>query len=140
MVYILTSESVVESRVFAPAALSDKTQSPTVFQCYGKGHVGFLGDVNGEDESIKAVLAMCGLTSSTTPPVVVAGVEDSEAGRTYCSGCGKQARKKAETMGEKYKCCSKCKVCYYCCTRCQKAHWQAGHKGDCKYMNGNDDD
>ena len=140
MVYTVSSESVLESRVFAPAALSDKTQSPTVFQCYGKGHVGFLGDVNGEDGSTKAILAMCGLTRSTTPPVVVAGTEDTDVGGVYCSGCGKQARKKGETMGENYKRCSKCKVCHYCSSRCQKAHWQAGHKEDCKYMNDDDED
>ncbi|KAA6409830.1 MAG: hypothetical protein FRX48_06442 [Lasallia pustulata] len=132
-VYI-NSESDLESQV-APEAVSDKNESPTVFQCYGKGHVGFLGDCNGEDGTIEAILAMCGVTSTTRPPIVAAGAEDPEAGGWYCSGCGRQARMQGNAEGQNYKYCSRCKMCHYCSDFCQKAHWEASHKKECKFMN-----
>ena len=80
MLYITTPESKLESLVWAAEDVSDVSQSPTVFQPYGKGHVGFLGDVNGEDGTTKAILALCGLASNTTVPVVVAETEDLHGG------------------------------------------------------------
>lgn len=85
------------------------------------------GDVNAEAGTMRVTLAMCGLTSTTTPPVVVAGFDDPEAGGLYCSGCGKQAR----TDGQDYKRCGRCQACYYCSVSCQRAHWDAGHEKDC---------
>jgi hypothetical protein len=33
---------------------------------------------------------------------------------------------------EKYKCCSKCKLCWYCSIRCQKKDWKNNHKLRCE--------
>lgn len=132
-VYVPGSGSHLDSRAGREVA-GDMNESPIVFQCYGKGHVGYLGDVNGDNATTKANLAMCGVTSTTRPPQVVAGSEDPRAGGLYCSGCGKQGRIGGNAEGEKYKCCFKCKMCYYCSARCRKAHWQASHKEVCKLM------
>ena len=137
--YTTTSESQLESLVWAAMPMHNETQSPVVFQSYGKGRVGYAGDVNAEAGTTKAILAMCGLTVTTTPPVGTAGTSDPEAGGLYCSGCGKQARSNGEGKGEEYKFCSRCKACCYCSVPCQRAHWDAGHKRDCKYMGINSD-
>ena len=102
--------------------------------------MGYAGDVNAESGTTKAVLAMCGLTSTTTPPVVIAGTSDPEAGGFYCSGCGKQSRSNGESKTEEYKRCGGCQASYYCSVPCQRAHWEAGHKKDCRYMGINEDD
>lgn len=137
--YTTTSESRLESSVWSAMPMHDETQSPVVFESYGKGRVGFAGDANAETGTTKAILALCGLTSNTTPPVVIAGTSNPNAGGLYCSGCGKQARTADQNKGEGYKRCSRCQACYYCSMSCQKAHWEAGHKKDCKYMGINDD-
>jgi len=42
-----------------------------------------------------------------------------------CKACGKGA------LGEKLRCCAKCKRVYYCCKECQVKDWTA-HKPDCE--------
>ena len=135
MLYVTISESMLESLVWSATPVNDHTQSPAILQCFGRGHVGYLGDCNSEDGTTKAVLGLCGLTSTTKPPQVVAGIEDPQAGGFYCWSCKKQ-----ESYGENYKRCAKCQACYYCSESCQRTHWLAGHKKNCKYMGINSDD
>ena len=40
---------------------ADAKQTAVAFAKYGKGWVGYVGDVNGEEGSDKVILAMCGL-------------------------------------------------------------------------------
>jgi hypothetical protein len=58
--YLPSTESRTESRVFAPASV-DTQQTPVAFGAIGSGHLGYIGDVNGEEGSTAVVLAMCGL-------------------------------------------------------------------------------
>jgi hypothetical protein len=60
-VYLSTDESVVESIVFGPRRVSDRTQTPAAFTKVGEGRVGYVGDVNNEDETTPLVFGMCGL-------------------------------------------------------------------------------
>ncbi|KAK2879543.1 hypothetical protein FQN49_000763 [Arthroderma sp. PD_2] len=60
-VYSPTKNSVTESLVFASQPVGDLSQKPVVFAAYGQGWVGYVGDVNGEEGSHAAVLAMCKL-------------------------------------------------------------------------------
>jgi hypothetical protein len=62
-VYLPSSESRIESAVFAPLAVGDRTQSPAAFARVGAGKVGYVGDVNNEGDTATAVLRMCGLGS-----------------------------------------------------------------------------
>lgn len=39
----------------------DRTESPIVFVKYGKGNVGWIGDVNAEDKTTSVVKVMCGI-------------------------------------------------------------------------------
>jgi len=137
-VYVTTPDSRVESRVFPPNPAHDPVQAPAVFQAYGKGYVGYLGDVNGEEGTSKAILALCGLTSNTSPPTVSQGIPNPTAGGAYCSGCGEQEPPVGQ--GERYQRCGKCQKCYYCSRKCQKDHWDGGHKKNCKYMRDEDTD
>ncbi|MCJ1245451.1 hypothetical protein MMC30_002655 [Trapelia coarctata] len=136
--YITTPESRVESNVFPPTSVHDAVQAPAVFQAYGKGYVGYLGDVNGEEGTSKAILALCGLTPTTSPPTVCRRIPNPKAGGTYCSGCGEQEAPVGQ--GERYQRCGKCRKCYYCSRKCQKDHWDGGHKKECKYMRDEDED
>lgn len=57
--YLPSSESRVESNVFPPTKLSES--EPAVgWTKVGDGWVGYIGDVNGEEESTGVILAMCG--------------------------------------------------------------------------------
>lgn len=60
-VYLPTNESVVESNVFGPRRVGDRTQTPAAFARVGEGRVGYVGDVNNEEETTPLVLGMCGL-------------------------------------------------------------------------------
>jgi len=60
-VYLPMSRSRIQSMVFYPSRVEDLTQTPAAFRDYGKGKLGYLGDVNAEVETNKVVLAMCGL-------------------------------------------------------------------------------
>ena len=136
MLYIPTSQSQIESSVWAPMPVNDLTQSPTVFQTYGKGHVGFLGDVNSETGTTKAVVALCRLSSGIVPSRVTAGSRLPDAGGWYCAGCGKQESSRAGTA---FKRCGACQVCHYCSVACQTNHWSEGHKKLCKFMKDDDE-
>jgi hypothetical protein len=60
-VYLPSNDSVVESNVFGPRRVGDRTQTPAAFTKIGEGKVGYVGDVNNEDETSPLVLGMCGL-------------------------------------------------------------------------------
>ncbi|MCJ1422039.1 hypothetical protein MMC32_008408 [Xylographa parallela] len=140
MLYVPTEDSQLESLVWQPKPISDLTQSPAMFATCGKGHVGFLGDVNGETGTTKTVLALSGLSKGTKPPSVSSGGASPNAGGWYCAACGKQEVRPAAGQGEGFKRCGKCHVCHYCSRMCQMAHWSGGHKKECKYMRDEDDE
>jgi hypothetical protein len=60
-VYLPGDDSVVESNVFEPRRVSDRTETPAAFTKVGDGKVGYVSDVNNEDEATPMVLGMCGL-------------------------------------------------------------------------------
>jgi hypothetical protein len=60
-VYLPGDESVVESNVFGPRRVTDRTETPAAFTKVGEGKVGYVGDVNNEDETTPMILGMCGL-------------------------------------------------------------------------------
>ncbi|MCJ1359731.1 MAG: hypothetical protein MMC33_009733 [Icmadophila ericetorum] len=134
MLYVTTPDSQLESLVFAARPQHNEKESPVVFQTYGKGRVGWIGDVNGEKGSTKVVLGICGLSSGSKLPTPIPATQDPHAGRICCTNCGKR-----EEPEKKFKRCGSCQVCYYCNAACQKAHWKSEHKGDCKYIGANED-
>ncbi|MCJ1383697.1 hypothetical protein MMC17_006811 [Xylographa soralifera] len=123
MLYVPTEDSELESLVWQPSPINDLTQSPTVFAACGKGHVGFLGDVNGEIGTTKTILALSGLSKGTKPPSVSSGEASPDAGGWYCAACGKQELRTAAVQDEGFKRCGECQVCHYCSRICQRAHW-----------------
>lgn len=60
-VYLPGDESVVESNVFGPRRVTDRTETPAAFAKVGEGKVGYVGDVNNEEETTTVILGMCGL-------------------------------------------------------------------------------
>eukprot|EP01113_Clastostelium_recurvatum_P001518 TRINITY_DN10619_c0_g1_i1.p1 TRINITY_DN10619_c0_g1~~TRINITY_DN10619_c0_g1_i1.p1 ORF type:complete len:347 (-),score=55.87 TRINITY_DN10619_c0_g1_i1:13-987(-) len=60
VVYSPASGARTQSMVFAPAPV-DMSECPVAFASVGAGYVGYLGDVNPEDESDIVMLAMCGI-------------------------------------------------------------------------------
>jgi hypothetical protein len=60
MLYLVTSNSVVESRVFAPTPVG-RGETPIAWIKVGDGYLGYVGDVNAEEESDYVIMAMCGL-------------------------------------------------------------------------------
>lgn len=59
--YRPNEESVIESHVFPPDKIRNLDQVPVAFGKIGDGRLGYVGDVNAEEGSHLAVLAMCGL-------------------------------------------------------------------------------
>lgn len=62
-VYITNQDSRIESRVFAPESANIPGQAPVVLTPFGKGYLGYIGDVNAEQEDTAVILAMCDLSS-----------------------------------------------------------------------------
>ena len=59
--YTRTEDSRAEPAVFAPEKTRDVTESPVAFARVGHGNLGFVGDVNVEEEGGEVISAMCGL-------------------------------------------------------------------------------
>jgi hypothetical protein len=59
--YLPTEDSVLESNVFFPEPVANTSETPIVCMKVGKGWLGYIGDVNGEDETDAVVLGMLGL-------------------------------------------------------------------------------
>ncbi|KAL6881874.1 hypothetical protein HDV57DRAFT_81745 [Trichoderma longibrachiatum] len=59
--YLPTEPPAMEGWVPVTRPAVDSNDSPIVFAQYGAGHIGFVGDVEPEDGSIIAMLAMLGL-------------------------------------------------------------------------------
>ena len=62
-VYLPTASSRVESHVFAPSRITgaQAEESPALFARVGQGHLGYTGDVNGEQGTTRLLLEMCGV-------------------------------------------------------------------------------
>lgn len=58
-VYLPHADSVVESAVFAPTSVGDRTQTPAALASVGEGWVGYLGDVNNEEDTTLVALSIC---------------------------------------------------------------------------------
>jgi hypothetical protein len=59
--YLPTDSSRTESLVFHSERVQDLQQTPIALTDLGKGKLGYVGDVNGEEDSDAVILAMCGL-------------------------------------------------------------------------------
>jgi len=60
-IYSPTDESRIESFVFSPTKIEDLKEAPVAFAKVGRGWVGYVGDVNDEEESRVVILAMLDL-------------------------------------------------------------------------------
>ena len=140
MLYVPTEDSRLESLFFHLGRIHDLTLSPTVFQTWGKGHVGFFGDVTSEIGTTKTILVLCGLTRGTRQPSVISGESIPDAGEWYCAGCGKQKSSKAGIEEAAFKRCGRCLILHYCSKTCNAAHWSRRHWKECDYMKNEDDE
>ncbi|KAM0247889.1 hypothetical protein ACHAQJ_009683 [Trichoderma viride] len=59
--YLPTKDSIVEEWVPCPRPITDFSESPVVFACYGTGRIGFIGDTKLEEGTMLAILAMLGV-------------------------------------------------------------------------------
>jgi hypothetical protein len=59
--YLPTKDSVIEEWVPCPRPITDFSESPIVFARCGTGSVGFIGDVQPEEGTMLAILAMLGV-------------------------------------------------------------------------------
>ena len=60
-IYLSSDSSRIESRVFGPRRVGDQTQTPAALGNVGEGFIGYIGDVNNEEETTPVMLGMCGL-------------------------------------------------------------------------------
>jgi MYND finger len=113
-VYVTTPDSRVQSHVFAPVSAHEIGQSPVLFTPIGKGFLGYIGDVNSEDETTDVILAMCDFSVRVSVPPA------REVDLTKCKVCAKQPVKK----------CARCMKASYCSRDCQSSDWKE-HKPSC---------
>lgn len=59
-VYISTEDSRVQSMVFPSTSAHNPAQAPVLFTSVGSGYLGYIGDVNAEEETTSVILTMCG--------------------------------------------------------------------------------
>ncbi|KAJ7077890.1 hypothetical protein B0H15DRAFT_861325 [Mycena belliarum] len=68
-VYNPSSSSLVESHVFEADKLPvDPAESPCTYAAVGQGYLGYIGDVNGEEDSTRTILAMIHLSPAALLP------------------------------------------------------------------------
>ncbi|CDO77835.1 hypothetical protein BN946_scf184714.g10 [Trametes cinnabarina] len=65
-VYLPAPDARVQSMVFGPTPITGNKakESPAVFTRVGRGYLGYIGDVNGEQGSTRLTLEMCGVSIS----------------------------------------------------------------------------
>jgi len=87
-IYVPVDDAHLESRVFAPVKIADKTESPAVCARIEKGLLSFLGSVNAEADSTKTILAMLGLLDASnelespeTTSTALSNASDKEKGK-----------------------------------------------------------
>ena len=61
MWYKTDGDSVVQSMVFPPTSVNTVGETAVALAKVGTGKLGYIGDVNAEEGSNAAILAMCGL-------------------------------------------------------------------------------
>lgn len=64
-----------------------------------------------------------------------AKAEPRASGRATRAGRGAAPAAAAAAAGAadpKLRHCSRCRAVHYCCEACQRAHWQGGHKQECR--------
>ncbi|PTB45006.1 hypothetical protein M441DRAFT_33803 [Trichoderma asperellum CBS 433.97] len=59
--YLPTQNSVIEEWVPRAGPITDFSESPIIYACYGSGHVGFIGDTEAEEGTVICILAMLGI-------------------------------------------------------------------------------
>lgn len=57
-IYVPTPHSRVQSLVFAPTKVTNLEEAPVVYTKIGSGYLGYVGDVNAEEETTSVVLGM----------------------------------------------------------------------------------
>jgi hypothetical protein len=57
-VYAPTDDSRIQSHVFAPTKITNLSAAPVVYTQIGSGFLGYIGDVNAEEETTSVILAM----------------------------------------------------------------------------------
>lgn len=113
MVYISTPDSKIQSHVFPPDSAHNPEQAPVIFTAFGNGYVGYVGDVNQEEGTTAAIIAMC---NWARVPDVEALLQD----KSRCVVCLKRPAQK----------CARCMNACYCSKECQKTDWKY-HKKTC---------
>ncbi|CAK1355398.1 hypothetical protein CB0940_00875 [Cercospora beticola] len=58
--YLPAATAYVQSSVCPPSPIEDKTQTPTALAAVGQGRLGYLGDVNVEEGTVRTMLTLCG--------------------------------------------------------------------------------
>ncbi|KAI1927667.1 hypothetical protein LOZ07_001264 [Ophidiomyces ophidiicola] len=60
-IYLPGRESRIQSLVFSPERITNLEETPTAWAKVGQGWVGYIGDVNAEEDTDTVVLSMCGV-------------------------------------------------------------------------------
>ena len=71
---------------------------------------------------------------NTDAAASAAAVAASAARRSQVQCAGPACPRKIKADDSPLDQCGKCKRCYYCSKACQTAHWEAGHKAECKTL------
>jgi hypothetical protein len=99
--------------VFPASPANKPDQAPVISTSFDNGFLGYIGDVNQEDESSKVIIGLCSFKTSLD---VAALLGD----KSRCRVCLKEPAKK----------CAACKDVSYCSKECQKFDWKE-HKEVC---------
>lgn len=62
MWYVTDESSVIQSSVFGPPSANIMGETPIASARVGNGKLGYIGDVNAEEDLNAVILAMCGLS------------------------------------------------------------------------------
>ena len=118
---VIVSGAKRDDMVYRPAPETyDPNESPLLFTSIGKGYLGYIGDVNAEEEQGKVILAMCNLSKS--PDVEYPPAARPENGEVKtCKVCGKEGNVRK---------CGQCLKAAYCSRDCQADDWKK-HKKEC---------
>lgn len=65
VVYTPTPDSRLQSMVFSPVTVP-QSEVPVAYTRLGEGYLGYIGDVNGEDDSTSVILSMLGMPAEVS--------------------------------------------------------------------------
>jgi hypothetical protein len=109
--YFPEESARLQSRVFPPTPVENHHETPVAFSPVGEGYLGYVGDVNHEEETTTIIVSMCGLAGGARRKTL-----ETKNMEQACHWYGCESKVPIGNLQR----CAACRKVLYCNFKCQK--------------------